>query len=117
MIDSLSSDLRLQKWQIEYKKGFSRPLILFALAKSERSYAFLLSRRVMELTRGQILIAGSNIYPLLARLEEEELVMSSVDENERKYYELTAKGREFLENISDSIKIFSQILVDLFLQR
>jgi len=55
----VSNDLLLQKWQTEFKKGFSKPLILFTLAEIERSYAFLLTKKILETTKGQISITGS----------------------------------------------------------
>ena len=51
----------LQKWQREYKKGYSKPLILFTLAKVKKSYPFGITEELKKLTNGQISIVGSNI--------------------------------------------------------
>ena len=106
-------DLLLQKWQTEYKKGFSKPLILFTLAKIGRSYAYLLTKKILELTNGEISIAGSNIYPMLAKLEEDKLIVSQLDKGERKFYKLSESGKEFLRQLEKSIKEFNEIMIGL----
>ena len=67
----------------------------------------------MELTKGQISIAGSNIYPMLKGLEEEGLIISQVDEKDRKYYELSENGKKFLTQLDKSIKEFTEIISDV----
>lgn len=109
----LSNDLLLQKWQTEYKKGFSKPLILFTLAEIGRSYAYLLTKKILEFTNGEISIAGSNIYPMLAKLEEDKLIVSHLDESERKFYKLTESGEQFLRQLGKSIKDFNETMLEL----
>jgi DNA-binding PadR family transcriptional regulator len=109
----LLDDFLLSKWQTEYKKGFSKPLILFTLAKIGSSYAYLLTKKILELTHGEISIAGSNIYPMLAKLEEDRLIVSQKDDNDRKYYKLSDNGKEFLEQLELSIKEFNEIMLGL----
>ncbi|MFX0085639.1 MAG: PadR family transcriptional regulator [Candidatus Hodarchaeota archaeon] len=107
----MSDDLLLQRWQTEYKKGFSKPLILFTLAEVGRSYAYLLTKKILELTDGEISIAGSNIYPMLTKLEEDNLLVSQLDESDRKFYQLTNSGKEFLRQLETSIKEFNKIMI------
>jgi len=109
----LTDDLLLAKWQTEFKKGFSKPLILFTLAEIGRSYAFFLTKKILELTNGEISIAGSNIYPMLSKLEEDNLIVSQLDENDRKFYRLTDSGKKFLEQLEKSIKDFNEIMLEL----
>lgn len=110
----MTDDLLLAKWQTEFKKGFSKPLILLALAEIERSYAFLLTKKILELTNGEISIAGSNIYPMLSTLEKENLIKGHSDKsNKRKFYKLTNRGREFLKQVQKSIKDFNEIILEL----
>jgi DNA-binding PadR family transcriptional regulator len=110
---NLSNDLLLHKWRTEYKKGFSKPLILFTLSEVERSYAYLLTKKILELTNGEISIAGSNIYPMLAKLEEDKLIVSQLDDSERKFYKLTESGKEFLKQLEVSIKEFNEIMLKI----
>ena len=109
ILEQGSNDLLLQKWTVEYKKGYSKPLILYALSDS-RSYPYLLTKKILELTKGQISIAGSNIYPMLSKLEEENLIISEKDENDRKYYMLSESGKNFLISLDHAIKEFLDII-------
>ncbi len=106
-------DLLLQKWQREYKKGYSKPLILFTLAKVEKSYPFPLTEKLKELTKGQISIVGSNIYPLLSKLEEEELIVFQKDDSDRKVYQLSEKGKEFLRILGLTIQEFNRNMLEI----
>jgi DNA-binding PadR family transcriptional regulator len=109
----LSNTLLLQKWQTEYKKGFSKPLILYTLGKVQKSYPYLLTKKIVEITRGQISIAGSNIYPVLSKLEKDGLIVSQEDENQRKFYELSESGQKFLEDLMESLKEFNEIMLEI----
>jgi len=109
----MADDLLLQKWQREFKKGYSKPLILFALAEVEKSYPFPLTKKLRELTNGQISIVGSNIYPLLSKLEEEELIVFQKDDSDRKVYQLSEKGRDFLRNLGLTIQEFNKNLLEI----
>ena len=111
MFNKLSVETLLQKWAIEYKKGFSKPLILFTLAQVEKSYPYRLTKKVLELTKGQISIAGSNIYPILSQLEEDKLISSNIDENNRKFYTLSDKGRDFLRHLGLSFQEFHETML------
>ncbi len=104
---------KLQDWQREYKKGYSKPFALFALAEVKRSYAYLLTKKIFELSHGEITITGSNIYPMLSKLESERLIVSQFDENNRKYYTLTESGEKFLAQLKDSIKGFHKIVLEV----
>ena len=106
----MSDNLLLQKWETEYKKGFSKPLILYALAEIGQSYPYLLTKKIMELTKGQISIAGSNIYPILSKLEKDNLIVSLPDENARKFYKISENGIKFLKELDMSIGDFISTL-------
>lgn len=105
----------LHKWQTEFKKGFSKPLILLSLSKGE-NYPYPLTKRIKELTNGSISIAGSNIYPMLTNLEKEELIISHSIEittkegktMKRNIYKLTEAGEEFLEHLKPSMREFTE---------
>ena len=85
---------KLQNWETEYKKGFSKSLVLFALA--ERStYPYQVTKTISK-THGMITVEGSNIYPILKKLEEIELISSKKDLSEKRIYSLTEGGKDFL---------------------
>ena len=109
MIFMLEESL-LQKWQTEYKKGFSKPLILFALQEVGKSTAFPLIKKIVELSKGQITIVGSNIYPMLKSLVDENLIEKDED---LKFYQLTQGGKEFLLQLGYSLSEFTQMLLKI----
>ena len=95
---------RVKKWQTEFKKGFSKPIILLVLSE-QSSYPYRLTRLIREKTNDEINITGSNIYPILSKLEMEGIISSDQDkETGRKYYRLTSNGNEFLSVLKTSLK-------------
>ena len=77
----------------------SKPMVLSILAQGE-SYGYEIIQAVRRLSGGEIEWSDGMLYPVLHRLERDELVKSEWREadsgRERKYYTLTAKGRELL---------------------
>jgi DNA-binding PadR family transcriptional regulator len=76
------------------------PLVLALLGEGE-SYGYALRKRVEELSGGELQWTDGMLYPVLHRLERNGWVEASWGESEsgrrRKYYRLTARGREQLE--------------------
>jgi PadR family transcriptional regulator, regulatory protein PadR len=75
------------------------PLVLAILAESD-SYGYAVIKRVAELSRGQLQWTDGMLYPVLHRLERQELVAAkwglSETGRKRKYYRITRLGREQL---------------------
>ncbi|MFW9903672.1 MAG: PadR family transcriptional regulator [Candidatus Thorarchaeota archaeon] len=112
----------LPKWTTEYKKGFTKPFILLTLTKRS-NYPYSLTREINSLTKGQIAITGSNIYPILKDLVDEGLVKkekvvkpSKSDDNARKQfrsvYSLTKSGEDLIVDLKRSLKEFVDIITD-----
>ena len=122
MIDSLAINNLQTKWEIEFRKGFAKPLILLALQKGP-NYPYNLTRVINIKSKGQINIAGSNIYPLLTSLKNEGLVSSEKVPKEssdstkkqqlRTYYSLTPKGVAFTESLKVSMINFMGLIIQL----
>lgn len=78
----------------------SRPLVLSILAEGE-SYGYEITRKVRELSEGELEWTDGMLYPVLHRLERQELVVSEWKQSEtgreRKYYRLSSNGRRSLE--------------------
>jgi PadR family transcriptional regulator, regulatory protein PadR len=78
----------------------AKPLLLSILSGGE-SYGYEIIQKVRELSGGEIQWSDGTLYPVLHRLEREELIESEWKEadtgRERKYYFLSAKGRKVLE--------------------
>jgi len=84
----------------ELLHGNSATLVLAALVKGER-HAYLIRHELVEHSRGCLHLSLGNLYPLLALLERRGLVMSYIGKGrgsqERRLYQLTAKGRKTLK--------------------
>jgi len=88
-------ELDLSKWSTQLRKGGLGLAVLAALWPG-RLYGLEILRRLA--VEGAMHVPEGTIYPLLSRLKSEGLVASEWVESEaghpRKYYELTAVGRQ-----------------------
>jgi DNA-binding PadR family transcriptional regulator len=102
--------LDLTKWETEFKKGFSKPFVLLSLSKTP-NYPYGITKAVNEKTGGKFTIAGSNIYPLLSQMEKMQFITRKQDqESDKKIYQLTEDGEEFLTSLKQSMKEFVEII-------
>ncbi len=78
----------------------AKPLILSLLGSGE-AYGYEIIQRIEALSGGTLLWNDGTLYPVLHRLEDQELVTSTWRTSEvgrrRKYYQLTERGRQTLE--------------------
>jgi DNA-binding PadR family transcriptional regulator len=78
----------------------AKPLILSILAGGE-SYGYELIQHVRRLSDGELNWKDGMLYPVLHRLEDQELIRSEwrngESERKRKYYMITRKGKKALE--------------------
>lgn len=86
---------------IQFKKGVLELLVLSLLSESNR-YGYELVERISD----HVDISEGTIYPLLRRLKSEGYVSTYLEESQsgppRKYYTLTAYGREvFFEQLDE----------------
>ncbi|KGR75593.1 PadR family transcriptional regulator [Ureibacillus sinduriensis] len=90
LLDSLSTELR---------RGTLTLAVLSQLQTQQYGYSL-----VQSLEKSGIVIEQSTLYPLLRRLEKQELVKSMWDTTEsrpRKYYLLTDYGTEVYEQLKE----------------
>ena len=76
-------------------KGSLSAIILKLLKDQGRMYGYEITRRVEELTSGDLIITEGALYPLLHKLEADGLVeaeLVNAGNRSRKYYFLTDKG-------------------------
>ena len=77
----------------------TRPILLAILAQGE-SYGYAIIEQVRERTGGELEWSEGMLYPVLHRLENEKLILSSwkLGENgrKRKYYRISAAGTKAL---------------------
>ena len=94
------NDLFVHKWTAQVKKGILSFIVLNVLKENEY-YGYELIEEIKRHT--EIEIAEGTLYPLLNRLKKEELVNSKWVEQKsgipRKYYVLTDKGNETLQEM------------------
>ena len=78
----------------------TKPIIL-GILKQGNSYGYLIIKKIKEISGGTMKYSDGMLYPVLHRLEKDELIQSNwVMDNDsvrpRKYYEITALGKEAL---------------------
>lgn len=78
-----------------------KPILLSLLAHGE-TYGYDIIQRLEELSGGHFQVAAGTIYPVLHKLETDDLVASTWRSSEsgprRKYYALTPAGKAVLEH-------------------
>lgn len=87
----------LQNFLTELRRGSLTLAVLGSLREPRYGYALL-----QTLQEQQIDIEANTLYPLLRRLESQELLTSDWDTSEsrpRKYYSVSARGREVLRQL------------------
>lgn len=76
------------------------PLIL-AILKESDSYGYAIIKRVKEMSENQLIWTEGMLYPVLHRLEEQQLIESYWNKSEagrkRKYYRIKEAGLKELE--------------------
>jgi|SRR5207253_2619062 len=101
----------------QMRRGVLQYCVLALLAEEER-YGFDLVKELAEV-EGMVTSEGT-IYPLLSRLRRDGLVETSWEESPsgppRRYYDLTAAGREALEAFVEEWSRFRDA-VDHFVER
>jgi PadR family transcriptional regulator, regulatory protein PadR len=84
----------------ELAAASAKPLILSILAGGE-SYGYGIIQHVRRLSDGELNWKDGMLYPVLHRLEDQELIRSEwrngESERKRKYYVITKKGKKALE--------------------
>lgn len=86
------------RWAQQIRKGSTRLAVLQLVRERER-YGYEIITSIRDRTKGALEVAESNVYPALRALEEEGHITSTWREVEpgvppRKYYRITARGRE-----------------------
>ena len=94
-------DRFFDNWSTQLRKGMLELCILNAI-KSSSLYGYDIVRKLREIP--SLVISEGTIYPILSRLKREGFVQTTIKESSegppRKYYELTEKGRQILQNMN-----------------
>ena len=80
----------------ELVRGMLKTIILQLLEEKDKMYGYELSKLVKDRTDSKIVLTEGALYPILHKLEKDNLVITSLDKvgnRSRKYYELTPTGQ------------------------
>ena len=69
--------------------------ILFHLQQERHGYD--ITQKTKEITAGQVVISPGTIYGTLSKMEKDGLIAFVREEDKRKFYQITATGREILD--------------------
>jgi len=106
-----SMDEIISSLSVELKRGTLVLMVLSQLGSQEYGYSL-----VQKLEEKKVPIEAGTLYPLLRRLEKQELLISQWDTSEsrpRKFYTLSEKGKEVYRQLKKEWRIISNQLEDL----
>jgi PadR family transcriptional regulator, regulatory protein PadR len=85
------------------------PLLVLHLIAERPSYGNQLMERIAGMTAGVLNVNPNTMYPLLRRLEEQQLIAGAWEHPERRtrrYYSLTSEGRAEYERLVEEVRPF-----------
>lgn len=98
-------------WPTEWLRG-TLPLLVLATMTGGATYGYAIASALEE--RGVGKVKGGTLYPLLGRLENDGLITSRWEPGAggpgRKFFELTAAGRDHLELSSERWREFTDLV-------
>lgn len=104
----------LKKWMSQVRKG-SLELCILGLIKEKDIYAFELIQELEKIE--SLVLTEGTIYPLLKRLQGDDLISSFWVESDngppRKYYKMTEKGNNFFSEMEKEWTKFNQAINDI----
>jgi DNA-binding PadR family transcriptional regulator len=80
--------------------------IMLTLVEPLHGYAVM--KKVEEISRGTVKIGPGTLYGAFTLLEKEELIVKVKEENRRKSYVLTPKGKSVLMNQTERLEIMTR---------
>jgi DNA-binding PadR family transcriptional regulator len=80
--------------------------IMLTLAEPLHGYAVM--KKVEEISKGTVKVGPGTLYGAFTSLEEEGLIVKVKEENRRKSYVLTPKGKKVLMNQMKRLEIMTQ---------
>jgi PadR family transcriptional regulator len=100
----------------EAKKGAAE-LVVLALLEDQARHGYDLARVIAERSNGELTFNFASLYATLYKLEDRQLIkgrwVERAGQRRRRYYRLTAKGREVLAAQRDQWQHFFTLVRDL----
>ena len=93
----------------EQLKNLTEPMYYILLALQRENHGYGIMQEIEELTDGRVIIGAGTIYTLLGRFEREEIIVQMAEEDRRKTYIITEKGRQLLD---EEIRRLRMLLAD-----
>jgi PadR family transcriptional regulator, regulatory protein PadR len=98
-------------------KGSLSTIILKLLSENEKMYGYDITKKVKEISNGNLQLTEGALYPALHKLEADGLLdvqIENIGNRNRKYYSLTKQGKKEtvfkLKEIEEFISQMQQIL-------
>lgn len=103
-----------ENWTTQLRKGVLELCILNIIGR-RRIYGYDIVRQLRDIDA--LVVREGTIYPILSRLKRDGLVRTSLEESPegpaRKYYELTRRGQQLLDEMNSYWDVLSQGMSDL----
>jgi len=90
-------------------KGSLTTILLKLLSENEKMYGYEITKKVMELSDGKMVLTEGALYPSLHKLEADGLLdvkMENIGNRNRKYYSLTKQGKKETNNKLKEVAAF-----------
>ena len=97
----------------ELLKGTLQTIVLKVLRDQGQMYGYEITQLVAQLTNDEIKLTYGALYPMLYKLENEKLLVTTteiVDNRARKYYSLTPEGKKLAKAKVSELQRFSEML-------
>jgi len=93
----------------EQLKNLTEPMYYILLALQRENHGYGIMQEIEELTCGRVIVGAGTLYTLLGRFEKEEIIEQVAEEDRRKTYIITDKGRQLLD---EEIQRLRMLLAD-----
>lgn len=91
-------------------------LMVLSTLKDGPLYGHLIQKRIREVTGERVKLPGGTLYPLLHRLELDGAIsarQTETPEGNRRWYELTARGRQLIDHQAHQWRQLSACIAEL----
>ena len=98
-------------------KGSLQTIILKLLESNDKMYGYEITQKVKDLTKGKIDISEGALYPILHKLESNNILETEkvyIGKRVRKYYSVTKSGQQVIIDQSHQINDFIKTLSLIF---
>jgi PadR family transcriptional regulator, regulatory protein PadR len=97
-------------------KGSLSTIILKLLSEKDKMYGYEITKKVKEISNGNLELTEGALYPALHKLEADgvlEVSIENIGNRKRKYYMLTKQGKKVTTNKINEVAEFIQQMQQL----